>query len=44
MDLSLPTLYIIIVYFMSGLRYSASAFFSNYFTVILVMLVAQSIG
>ena len=28
----------------SGLRYSASAFFCNYFTVLLTMLVAQSWG
>ena len=28
----------------AGLRYSASAFFCNYFTVLLTMLVAQSWG
>ena len=31
-------------YLCSGLRYSASAFFCNYFTVLLTMLVAQSWG
>ncbi|KAL6781161.1 hypothetical protein ACKKBG_A10055 [Auxenochlorella protothecoides x Auxenochlorella symbiontica] len=44
MDFTIPTLFIIVVYFMGGLRYTAGAFFANYFTVILSMLVAQSLG
>ncbi|KAK9820397.1 hypothetical protein WJX72_009913 [[Myrmecia] bisecta] len=44
MDFSIPTLFIILVYFLGGLRYSASAFFANYFTVMLVALVSQSFG
>eukprot|EP00891_Asterochloris_glomerata_P001808 jgi/Astpho2/1808/e_gw1.00037.4.1_t len=44
MDLSIPTIFLLLVYFIGGLRYSASAFFCNYFTVLLTMLVAQSWG
>lgn len=43
-DLSIPTGFIIIVYFMAGLRYDAGAFFGIYGTLLLTMLVAQSIG
>ena len=41
MDMAIPTLFLLLVYFMGGLHYSASAFFANFFTVILVMLVRQ---
>lgn len=44
MDFTLPTLFVTIIYFMGGLRYSAAAFFGNLFAVFLGMLVAQSIG
>ena len=44
MDLSLPTLFFIIVYWMGGLRANAAAFFAMYGTVILSVLVAQGIG
>lgn len=44
MDLSIPTGFIIIVYFMAGLRYSAAAFFGIYGTLLLSMFVAQSLG
>ncbi|MEW5318870.1 MAG: hypothetical protein WDW38_010054 [Sanguina aurantia] len=44
MDLSLPTLFMVIVYFMTGLRLDAGAFFANLFTTLLVVLVAQSYG
>ena len=40
LDFAIPTLFLIIVYFMGHLRYTAAAFFSNYFTVILIMLVS----
>ena len=39
MDMAIPTLFLLLVYFMGHLRYTAAAFFSNFFTVILVMLV-----
>lgn len=39
MDMAIPTIFLLLVYFMGGLRYSAAAFFANFFTVILVMLV-----
>ena len=44
MDLSIPTGFIIIVYFMAGLRYNAAAFFGIYGTLLLSMFVAQSLG
>ncbi|KAK9829866.1 hypothetical protein WJX72_008345 [[Myrmecia] bisecta] len=44
MELSLPTFYIVLMYFMSGLRLSAGAFFANWMAVMLVTLVAQSFG
>jgi hypothetical protein len=34
-----PTIFLVIVYFMSHLRYTPAAFFANYFTVILMGLV-----
>lgn len=40
MDMAIPTLFLVLVYFMGHLRYTAAAFFSNFFTVILVMLVS----
>ncbi len=42
MDFAVPIIFIIIVYFMAHLRYTAQAFFSNIFTVILVGLVRAS--
>ncbi|KAL4542047.1 hypothetical protein Ndes2437B_g06366 [Nannochloris sp. 'desiccata'] len=44
MDLTIPTGFIIIVYFMAGLRYNALAFFGMYGTLLLSMFVAQSLG
>lgn len=44
MELSIPTGFFIVVYFMGGLQYSAAAFFATYGTVILSMLVAQGLG
>ena len=37
--MQVPTIFLVIVYFMSHLRYTPQAFFSNYFTVILMGLV-----
>ncbi len=39
MDFAIPTIFLILIYFMGGLRYNAAAFFSNFFTVMLVALV-----
>ena len=39
MDMAIPTLFLLLVYFMGHLKYTAAAFFANFFTVILVMLV-----
>ena len=36
--------FVLIVYFMGGLKYSAGAFFSNWASVLLAVLTAQSIG
>jgi ABC-type multidrug transport system permease subunit len=44
MDFALPALFLVVVYFMGGLRYSVAAFFGNFGTVILAMFVAQSLG
>lgn len=44
MDFAIPALFLVIIYFMGGLRYSAAAFFSNFFANMLCMLVAQSFG
>ena len=35
----MPTIFITLIYFMAHLRYTAAAFFSNFFTVILLGLV-----
>lgn len=43
-DMSIPTGFVIVVYFMAGLRYTAGAFFGTYGTLLLSMLVAQSLG
>ena len=43
MDMAIPTLFLLLVYFMGHLRYTAAAFFANFFTVILVMLVGYAI-
>ncbi len=42
MDMAIPTLFLLLVYFMGHLRYTAAAFFANFFTVILVMLVGSA--
>ncbi|CAL8462005.1 g1536 [Coccomyxa elongata] len=44
MDFAVPTIFIVIIYFMAHLRYTAAAFFANFFTVILLGLVAQGFG
>ncbi|KAK9826122.1 hypothetical protein WJX81_005488 [Elliptochloris bilobata] len=44
MELSLPAGYILITYFMGGLRRDAGAFFANLLGTMLVTLVAQSLG
>jgi hypothetical protein len=43
-DCTIPTVFVLIVYFMGGLKYSAGAFFSNWASVLLAVLTAQSIG
>ena len=43
-DCSLPFLFVAILYFMGGLHYSAGAFFATLFSVLLLVLVAQSFG
>lgn len=44
MDCTIPTLFVIIVYWFGGLRSSPVAFFANWLSVILVTLVAQTWG
>lgn len=44
MDFAVPTIFIVIIYFMAHLRYTAAAFFANFFTVILLGLVSASFG
>ena len=44
LDCFYPTIFVLIVYWFGGLRATPTAFFSNYFTVILLLLVAQSYG
>ena len=44
MELTIPTGFILIVYFMGGLKYSAGAFFGTYGTVVLCLFIAQGIG
>lgn len=39
LDFAIPTIFILIIYLMGHLRYSAAAFFANYFTVLLLALV-----
>lgn len=43
-DMSIPSVFIVIVYFMAGLRYNVGAFFGTYGTLLLSMFVAQSLG
>ena len=43
-DCTLPTVLIVLVYWMGGLRSTAGAFFSNAAAIILLLLVAQSLG
>lgn len=45
MDMAIPTIFIILVYFLGGLRVDGAGwFFANWFAVILVMFVTQSFG
>eukprot|EP00873_Tetraselmis_striata_P023562 jgi/Tetstr1/443826/TSEL_003280.t1 len=44
MDCFYPSLFVIIAYFMGGLRLEAWAFFANWATIILSLLVAQTLG
>ncbi|KAI8473752.1 MAG: hypothetical protein J3K34DRAFT_497894 [Monoraphidium minutum] len=44
MDMVLPALFCIVIYFMGGLRLTAAAFFANVLTMVLVTLVSQSWG
>lgn len=44
MEVTIPTVFIVIIYFMAGLRLSAWAFLSNWAAVTLCLLVAQSFG
>ncbi|EIE22543.1 hypothetical protein COCSUDRAFT_16269, partial [Coccomyxa subellipsoidea C-169] len=44
MELTTPSLFIFIIYFMGGLRLTAGAFFGNWLGTMLVTLVAQSFG
>ena len=44
MEVTVPSVFIIIIYFMAGLRLEAWAFFANWDAVMLVLLVAQSFG
>ncbi|KAG1675510.1 hypothetical protein FOA52_001810 [Chlamydomonas sp. UWO 241] len=44
MDCLLPTILSIIIYFMAGLRLEPGAFFSNWWAVLLSVLIAQSAG
>ena len=37
---AVPTIFITLIYFMAHLRYTAAAFFSNFFTVIVLGLVS----
>ncbi|MEW5318872.1 MAG: hypothetical protein WDW38_010056 [Sanguina aurantia] len=43
-DCLLPSIFYIILYFMTGLRLDAGAFFANWITLLLIVLVAQSVG
>lgn len=44
MDWTFPTLFVIIIYWMSGLRPTAGAFFANWAGTMLLQMVAQSVG
>eukprot|EP00803_Ostreobium_quekettii_P006485 evm.model.scf_157.4 EVM.evm.TU.scf_157.4 scf_157:83416-93168(-) len=44
MDCTIPTLFVIIVYWSTGLRVTAGAFFANWLSIMLVTLVGQSLG
>ena len=44
LDLAYPSIFVIIIYWFTGLRVSAAGFFANWATVLLVAMVAQSIG
>lgn len=44
MDSLIPSLFCWVVYWMCGLRMDVNAFFQNWFSVLLIMFVAQSLG
>jgi ATP-binding cassette, subfamily G (WHITE), member 2 len=44
MELLIPSLFTIVVYWLSGLRFSAGYFFATWAAVLLVVLVAQAVG
>jgi len=44
MDCAYPVLFVVVIYLMGGLKLTAAAFFSNVFSTILLVLVAQSLG
>lgn len=44
MDCLIPSGFVLILYFMGGLRLSAAAFFSSWLTVLTTLLTAQSVG
>lgn len=45
MDFAVPTIFVVLVYFISGLRVDSGIyFFQNWFTIVLIMFVTQSFG
>ncbi|CAG9464710.1 unnamed protein product [Pedinophyceae sp. YPF-701] len=44
LDCLYPSVFVFIIYWMSGLKATAAAFFGNWFTIILTVLVGQSMG
>eukprot|EP00803_Ostreobium_quekettii_P010334 evm.model.scf_2037.2 EVM.evm.TU.scf_2037.2 scf_2037:9622-19005(-) len=44
MDLTIPSLFVFVIYWSTGLRISAGAFFGNWLGVMLLTLVGQSVG
>ena len=43
-QVTVPTIFIILIYFLGGLRYNAGAFFANWAAVMLVQLTAEGLG
>ncbi len=44
LELAYPSLFVIIAYFMGGLKLTAGAFFASWLSVLLIILVSQSLG